>query len=59
MTKNYMEDVVKSLGVELYERFTISGFYRFTTEGLEYWSSEENKWHKLCNFTDLLTLILF
>ena len=58
MTKNYMEDVAKLLGVELYEDFIISGlagYYRFTTEGLEYWSSRENKWHKSCNFADLLT----
>ena len=58
MAKNYMEDVAKLLGVELYEDFNISGFvgyYRFTDEGLEYWSSKENKWHKSCNFADLLT----
>lgn len=48
MAKNYMADVAKLLGVELRHVFQISGdsstFYKFTKEGLFYYSDIRETW---------------
>lgn len=45
---NYMKEVAKMLGVELYEEFNISFYkyikYRLTEHGLEYFYEQDKKW---------------
>ena len=45
---NYMEQIAKMLGVELYEEFNIDVYncikYRFTEHGLECFYEEDNQW---------------
>lgn len=57
MSKNYMNDVAKLLGVELNEEFRIGNFpllYKFTEQGLFF--KDNNKWeYAYDTLDDLLT----
>ena len=58
MTKNYMEDVAKLLGVELNEEFEIEGFASscmLTKCGLSYWSDNFHEWIVTSSLGELLT----
>ena len=46
MVKNRMEDVAKLFGLELEEEFEIGKFerYKFTVNGLMFWSKNHQTW---------------
>ena len=57
MTKNYMQDVAKLLGIELEEEFMVTeddSIYKLTKDGLEYKSDDGNWYYANDVFLNLL-----
>ena len=56
MAKNRMEEVAKLLGLELEEEFEIGKFerYKFTVNGLMFWSKNHQTWVHLDRIEQLL-----